>query len=309
MANVLSGTSALADQVQAAYDRVLRFGLRNDLVFDQFARVKPGNLTSPGSSVNFTFWTDMAAITSGIAELTDVDSVVLADTTLAVTPVEYGNVVTTSAKVRADTLAIGFDSDIANVVSWNMVDSLDGLAAAALDGSSTEDHVGQASEGAITSSNIITTAEVRQKAAELRTAKAIPYAGSMYAAVIHPDVAYDLMSETGDGAWVNPAQYIDPSNFYNGEIGSLAGFKFMSTPRATLNTDGGSGTVDTYTNYFIGNEALVKAESISPHIVIGPVVDRLKRFQPVGWYAYLAYDTFREACLSRLLSASSIGTN
>ena len=171
------------------------------------------------------------------------------------------------------------------------------------------DYVAQSAEASIAAGNIITAAEVRQKQAELRTASAIPLDGGNFAAVIHPDVAYDLMTETGDGAWVAPAQYVNPDNFYNGEIGMLSGFRFTSSPRAKLTADGGASAVDTYTTYFIGGEALALAESIAPHIVIGEVVDRLRRFQPVGWYAYLKYETFREACSSRLLSASSIGAN
>ena len=101
---------------------------------------------------------------------------------------------------------------------------------------------------------------------------------------------------------------IDP-RIWNDEIGLFAGVRFVESPRAKINADGGSGTVDTYTTYFMGAQALAKAEPIPGHVVIGPVVDALMRVRPVGWYAYVGWDTYREAALRRLISASSIGAN
>src|SRR3990167_10592741 len=103
-----SGTSALADQVIAAYDRVAYFALRSQPTFDMLARVKPGNLTSPGSSVKFIFWGDMTAATTALTEIVDPDAVALSDSIVTVTPYEYGNAVVLAAKVRADSFLIGF---------------------------------------------------------------------------------------------------------------------------------------------------------------------------------------------------------
>ena len=61
------------------------------------------------------------------------------------------------------------------------------------------------------------------------------------------------------------------------------------------------------TKNFIGKQAVAKAETIAPHVVIGPVTDKLMRFRPLGWHAYLAYGTFRTASMQNLLSASSLG--
>jgi len=43
--------------------------------------------------------------------------------------------------------------------------------------------------------------------------------------------------------------------------------------------------------------------------VIGPVTDKLRRQRPIGWYWLGGYARFREACLRRIESASSIGDN
>jgi hypothetical protein len=72
-------------------------------------------------------------------------------------------------------------------------------------------------------------------------------------------------------------------------------------------TGGTSATVDVYTTYILGQQALAKAEPIPPHIVPGPVTDTLMRFVPLGWYTYVGYGQFRSAALNRLDSASSLG--
>lgn len=310
MADVLSTTSTLSSQVLTAYDRVARFALRSDPVFAAMARVKPGNVTSPGNPVSFEFWSDLSLATTALTETVDVDAVGLSDSQVTVTPAEYGNAILVTLRLRTDTMVIGFDADAANIVSENMVKTIDRLARTALDGGTNVDYVTAASEAAITASNIITANEVRQKHAELRAANARPWSGSYYGAVIHPHVAYDLKRETGDAAWLAPhINGGDAGAVYSNEIGSFAGFRFLESPDTYLGADAGSGAVDTYTTYFYGSECLAEAESIPPHMVMGPVTDKLKRFQPLGWHAYLGFDTFREAALRRLLSASSIGAN
>lgn len=52
-----------------------------------------------------------------------------------------------------------------------------------------------------------------------------------YVAIIHPDVAYDLME---DPKWENVKTYSDPEDMYNGEIGRLYGVRFVETSEAKI---------------------------------------------------------------------------
>ena len=301
-------TTTLSNQVIAAYQRAALFALRSMPVFDQFAKFKPGDLTNPGSPVRFTFWTQMSDATTPLGETTDITTVILADSRVDVTPAEYGNGILTTIKIRTDSYVAGFDADAAYLVGMNMADTIDALARAEMDTGTTVEYVGQATEGAVTATDILTADIVRKAHAKLVGLSVLPFDGD-YIWVIHPDVAYDLKSETGDGAWVAPAQYVNTEKIYNNEIGKFGGFRFLETPRATLNADGGSGTVDTYTSYAFGKEALAKAESIPTSMVLGPVTDYLKRWQPLGWYGYFGYGMLREDAQRRVVSASSIGAN
>jgi N4-gp56 family major capsid protein len=306
-------TTALADQVIAAYDRSAYFALRAGSIFDQFTTVKPGNVTSPGSSVSFLFYGDLTATTAILSETVDIDPVALSDSLVTVTPRERGNAVLTTLKVRTDSFAIGFDSNVANLISWNMVDSLETVCREAYEISGETTWVDSLSTDAtVQATNIIQMNDIRENIADLRSSNVMPYMGNSFIVVLHPDVEYDLMAETTQNAW---GQFVvnQPSgagDWYAGEVGRAAGAIFASTPRALLNSNAGSSSeTDVYTTYIMGDQAVAKAESIPPHIVRGPVTDTLMRFVPLGWYAYLGYGEFRDAALNRLHSASSIGDN
>jgi N4-gp56 family major capsid protein len=300
--------TTLANQTIVAYQRAALFALRSMVLFDQFARFKPGDLTNPGSPVRFTFWDDMATATTPLGETTDITPVALSDSQVNVTPYEYGNGINTTIKIRTDSYVAGFDANAASLVAWNMVETIDELARTGMDAGTQVAYIGQATEGAVLATNILTADLVRQYHAKLSSASVQPFDGD-YVWVISPDVSYDLKSETGDGAWVAPAQYVNTEKIYNNEIGKFAGFRFIETPRVKLNADGGDTNVDTYTSYLIGKEALAKAESIPASMVLGPVTDLLLRWQPLGWYGYFGYGMLRQAAQWRIVGASSIGEN
>jgi N4-gp56 family major capsid protein len=307
--DAFTDSTALTDTIVTAYERVAMFALRSELQFAQTANVRPGNLTSPGTPVQWTFWTDMTAATTALTETVDVNAVALADSTVSITPAEYGNAVLIPIRAKVDDFLVGFDPDVANLVAWNMVDSIDSLAQTAMDGGSNVDFVGQATEAAIVSTNVLSADETRQKHAELMTDNARPLSGGDFGAIIHPHQGYDLKGETGDGAWVAPAQYVTVTPLMTNEMGRFGGFRFVESPRVDINADGGSSTTDTYTAFFYGQDHLGAVESIPPHVVIGPVTDKLRRFATVGWHTYVGYDTIREASQRKLLSASAIGAN
>ena len=148
----------------------------------------------------------------------------------------------------------------------------------------------------------------------------VPTFNGSYIGFIHPDVSYDFRSATDAAAWRTPANYVDPTGIYNGEIGLFESVRFIETPRAKIFTNafngaGAAGTGDAYVTNIMGRQALAKAFSTQdgngavPKVVRGNVTDLLMRLQPIGWYWLGGYGRFREASLRRIESASSIGTN
>ena len=63
-----------------------------------------------------------------------------------------------------------------------------------------------------------------------------------------------------------------------------------------------------FNTYFAGQQALAEAVAEEPHVVIGPVVDKLMRNRPMGWYGVLGFARYREEALYRVESGSSIAS-
>lgn len=314
MPDAYTGTSALSLD-QAAWDAYVRYALRPELYFDPLVDVTPTNQTQQGSSVAFTFMNDLAAASTALSETVDVDAVALSDSQVTLTLAEYGNAVVTTAKVRG-TSFISLDPVVANIIAFNAGISIDTIARNVTQAGTNVRYSGAAtSRATVAATHTITSANIRRILADMRGAN-VATIGGFYAAMIHPDVSYDLRGETGAAAWRDPHVYSQPAEIWQGEIGAYEGFRFMETPRAPVFVDAGvTSTVDVYATLFMGREAIAKAHSTAdgngtqPRVVDGPVVDKLRRFVPVGWYHLVAYGVARQAALRRLESASSIGTN
>jgi N4-gp56 family major capsid protein len=101
------------------------------------------------------------------------------------------------------------------------------------------------SRSALTEGCQLTVDVVMQVVAKLRAQNA-PTIGGKYVAIIHPHVAYDLMR---DPEWINAHKYATPENLYEGEIGEIAGVRFVQTSEAKI-YDGGI-----YGSLFMGADA------------------------------------------------------
>ena len=321
MAGETTTSSLSVDQV--AFDRLAYFALRSEMLFDQAADVQPVAQAMPGTGVTFTIFNDIAAATSTLSETTDVTPTALSDSQVTVTLNEYGNAVVTTAKLRG-TAFLDVDSAAANIIGYNAGDSLDQIVREVLAAGS---NVAYATGGAsapttrvgMAVDDLLVANDIRKQVAALRGANVATFNGS-YIGFIHPDVSYDFRSATDASAWRTPANYVDPTGIYNGEIGLFESVRFIETPRAKVFTNvfngaGAAGTGDSYATLIMGRQALAKAFSAQdgngamPKIVRGNVTDILMRLQPMGWYWLGGYGRFREASLRRIESASSIGVN
>ena len=321
MAGETQLSSLSVDQV--AFDRLAYFALRSELLFDQAADVQPTQQAMPGTGVTFTIFSDIAAATSTLNEVTDVTPTALSDSQVTVTLNEYGNAVVTTAKLRG-TAFLDVDSAAANIIGYNAGDSMDQvirevLAAGTNVVYATGGTTTPTSRESVSTDDVLAADDVRRVTAQLRAANVATFDGS-YLGYIHPDVSYDFRSATDAAAWRTPANYVNPEGIYNGEIGKFESVRFIETPRAKKFTDASNGTsttgtIDVYCTHIMGRQALAKAYSVQdgngavPKIVRGNVTDYLMRLQPLGWYWLGGYGRFREASLRRIESSSSIGTN
>jgi len=313
-----AGTVVGANLVTQAYDRLVEFALRSVPTFRAAADKKPAMQSHPGSSVLFQIYNDLAVQTSTLTETVDPDAVAVpATTTVSVTLNEYGNSIISTRKLDLFSLA-DVEPALANIVAYNMNDSLDTVIASVLNGGT---NVIRESAGALSTSAAITTVtgsdtiksrDIRYAVAKLRANNVLPRRSSLYASYIHPEVSHDLRAETGTGGWRIPHEYVDPSGIYAGEIGTYEGVAFIESPRLP-NSQAGSGAgasqTRVYSTYIMGQQALAEAVAEEPHTVIGPVTDKLMRLRPIGWYGVAGWARYREASLYRIETASSVRPN
>ena len=276
------------------------------------ADVRSTAQTHNGASVTFDIYDNMAAATGALGEAVDVVPVALGDSTAVVTLVEYGNAVETTAKLRG-TSFLNVDADAANVIGYNMVDSLDQVVAAVAAGGTNDIlPTGRAATVNIVAGDTITADQTRTAAAKLRDKSAPGFENGNYVGMIHPNVAFDLRSQTAVTDVIAYQIRQDGQAVRNGSIGTWGGVEFIENPRAHIQTGAGAGAIDVYDTVIAGRQALAKAFSRAPgfgeqpQIVYGPTTDYLRRFVSVGWYHLCGYGRFREDCLQRVESSSSL---
>jgi N4-gp56 family major capsid protein len=298
----------MAGLVQAAYDRYVEFALRSQPLFRNLADKRPVQQAMPGSSVVFSLYQDLAAATATLTETTDPDAVAISNVnTVSVTLNEYGNTVLNTRKLGEFAFS-DVDPAIANIVAYNMADSIDKIVVNVLRGGTNVIYSGSATAtSGLTAGDDIEGADLRRAVAKLRAANAVPKDSMLYAAYMHPEVAHDLRAETGGNSFEDIRKYTDPNvgNILNATTGVYGGAYVVETPRAYVGTDGDS-SAKVYRTIIAGQQALAEATAVEPGIVIGPVIDKLMRFRPVGWYSLQGWARYREASLYRIESTSSI---
>ena len=299
----LTGTSAISNLVQTAYDQYVRMALRSIPVMRALADVKPVQQAMPGSSVVFSIYSDLAQATSTLTESTDVSSIALGNPTqVPVTLQEYGSAVTTTKKLNLTSFN-DVDAALADIIAYNAADSIDAVVAGVLTSGSNAIYGGAATNTAgITAGGTITVADIRAAVTNLRSNKALPRIGELYAAYLHPKQTADLRAETGTGGFQDLSKFTDRTPFVAGAVGVIEGAFVVETPRVP---SASNGTTTVYSAVVAGREALAEAMGQDISTVIGPQIDALRRFHTIGWYYFGGWSLLRQAALYRIETATS----
>jgi N4-gp56 family major capsid protein len=192
---------------------------------------RPVQQSMPGSSVVFQIYQDLAPVSTPLSEIVDPDAVALpATTTISVTLLEYGNATLVTRKLRLLSLS-DVDPATADILAFNMVDSLDRLIMnVALGGSNVLGENGGAmklggafSRTAVVDTDTFKSRNARAAVAQLRGRNALPRMEDLFVGYIHPDVSYDLRSESNLAAWRPPHEYSSAGNIWAGAIGAYEG--------------------------------------------------------------------------------------
>ena len=244
-------TSSISNLVQAAYDQYVRMALRSIPVMRSLADVKPVQQAMPGSSVVFSIYSDLAQATSTLTESSDVSSIALGNPSqVTVTLNEYGSAVTTTKKLNLTSFN-DVDSALADIIAYNAADSIDNVVGQVLSAGQNVIYSNGPSGSAPTSSatvlpvDTMTVADIRNAVVSLRTNKALPRMGELYAAYLHPRQSADLRAETGTGGFQELTKYVERTPFVAGAVGVIEGAFIVETPRVLNGLDLATGITPT----------------------------------------------------------------
>lgn len=144
-----------------------------------------------------------------------------------------------------------------------------------------------------------------------------PKIGDSYVAIIHPDVAYDLMR---CDEWIDAHKYATPENLYNGEIGKIAGVRFVESTQAKIKTGEDPENANNncpngcavYFTFVLGEDAygIVDIEGGGLEHIIkqkgsGGTSDPLNQRSTIGWKTMMTAKVLDDSRIVRIETASS----
>ena len=248
-ANELQTTllDGLSVEMKTFYDMTLIDEAQASLVHDQFAQKRPIPKNS-GKTIEFRKFASLPKAMTPLTEGVTPDGKSLNVTAITATVAQYGDYITQSDVLELTTIdntiveatkLLGRQAGLTlDTVTRNVLQSGTNVTycpKVAADGSETP----VTSRTGLDDTCQLTVKVVQQVVAKLRGQNA-PTINGKYVAIIHPYVAYDLMR---DPEWIEAHKYAKPENLYEGEIGEIAGVRFVQTTEAKIYEGGVFGSL------------------------------------------------------------------
>ena len=243
--NDKTGTTSndLSAEMKTFYDMTLIDEAGPNLVHDQFGQKRPIPANG-GKSIEFRKFAPLAKATTPLTEGVTPSGNSLSVSAITATVSQYGDFIT-----QSDVLELtAIDNTIleaTKILGSQAGRTLDTVVRNVLQSGTNVTYCPKRSaegvETAVTSranldaTAVLTVDVVQQVVAKLRSQNA-PTINGKYVAIVHPYVAYDLMR---DPEWVDAHKYAQPENLYEGEIGEIAGVRFVQTSEAKIYTGAG----------------------------------------------------------------------
>ena len=302
-----TATDTLSVEMKTFYSDYLIDNAKPLLVHDQFGQKHPIPRNG-GKIIEFRKYSPFAKALTPITEGVTPDGHKLNVTKITSEIAQYGDYVELSDVL----LLTAIDNNLveATKLCGNQAgETLDTVTREVLVGGTNVQYSGGASDrSALAADNKLTVDDCFKAARFMKTQKAQKIDG-YYVAIIHPDVAYDLMRSED---WVNAVQYAGSSQLFEGEIGRVAGIRFVETTEAKIFAKAGSGSKDVYATLVLGANAYGVTEIEGgglQHIVkqLGSAgtADPLNQRATVGWKAIKTAERLVEGYMVRIESCSS----
>jgi N4-gp56 family major capsid protein len=230
-----TGTNDLSYEMKTYYSDYLIDNAWPELVHDQFGQKRPIPKNG-GKIIEFRKYSPLAKATTPLTEGTTPSGQALNVTVVTATIAQYGGYVELSDLlmmtaidnnlVEATKLLGHQAGETLDTITRNVINAGTNVQYNDADVLSRYLLVGGETSG----NHYFSVASVRRAVRNLKYNKAKKINGS-YVAIIHPDVAYDLL---GDDDWVSAAEYAGSTQIFEGEIGKIHGVRFVETTEAKI---------------------------------------------------------------------------
>ena len=304
---LLDGLSA---EMKTFYDMTLIDEAQASLVHDQFGQKRPIPKNG-GKTIEFRKFAALAKATTPLTEGVTPDGKALTVSTITATVNQYGDYITMSDVLELTALdnvvleatkLLGRQAGLTlDTIVRNVLQSGTNVTYCPKIGTNGAETAVTSRDG-LDNTCQLTVKVVQQVVAKLR-AQNTPTIGGKYVAIIHPYVAYDLMR---DPEWIDAHKYAKPDNLYEGEIGEVAGVRFVQTSEAKIYEGGVFGSL------FFGEGAYGVTEisggglqTIVKQKGSAGTADPLDQRSSVGWKAIKTAELLIENYLVRVESKSA----
>lgn len=299
--------AGLSAEMRTYYSDYLIDNAKPNLVHDQFGQKHPIPKNG-GKTIQFRKFMPFSKATEPLSEGITPDGGSLSVTRVDATVEQYGYYVTISDML----MLTAIDNTLVEttkLLGAQAGSTLDTITREVLNGGTSVMYSGgkEARED-LDASCKLTVDDIFKAARFLKTQNAPKINGS-YVAIIHPDVAYDLMR---DEEWIDVHKYSSASEIFEGEIGKLGGVRFVESTEAKIFGAEGADARDVYSTIVLGANAYGVTELAGgglTHIVkqlgSGGTSDPLNQRATAGWKGTKTAERLVENYMVRIESASS----
>lgn len=298
---------SLSAEMKTFYDKVLIKFAKPNLVHDQFAQTKniPKN---GGKTIEFRKYSPLAKALTPLTEGVTPDGQQLTVSTITATVAQYGGFIELS-----DVLMLtAIDNNLVEaqeILGDQAGRTLDTITREVLNGGTNVIYAGgKTARNSLAEGDKLTVNLIKQAVRNLKVNMAKKINGS-YVAIIHPDVAYDLMC---DEEWISASEYAGSTQLFEGEIGKIFGVRFVETTEAKIFAGAGSGDRAVYSTMVLGSNAYGTTSvegggltSIVKQLGSAGTADPLNQRATAGWKAIKTAVRLVETYMVRLETCST----
>ena len=290
------------------YNRTLLKRMLPYLVFLRYGQKKPLK-KGEGDTVSFRRVESLAPATTPLTEGVTPDGSKIQISEVTATVNQYGDYVEITDKLDL----VGIDpiiTETAEILGEQAGLTIDNVVRDVVCAGTTVQYVNNKTGTAqLGTSDKISYAEIKKAVKTLKNNNVRPLEDGSYVGLIDPDTESDI---TDDPMWVDVSKYNGGTKILDGEIGKLAGVRFVTTTETLVKV--GANSIPIHCSMIVGKDAYgvvdVENSTDKPTIIVKPfgssgTEDPLNQRQTQGWKAMFTAVRLNELAMVRIEHAVS----